>query len=170
MCVYGSSLYSHISYHTFYLRVLFDPSSHLSLSFVKRPFPLSVWLKLKVPLCHGTKWCVCARPCWTVMCLRQWEPKCSAKTGSRMCFRTAGVLFTGYIHTNRLIKKATFSHSQNLYPLGCECVTVAACDLPFSAHRFVSACTPSVDELERGALVNGIQKFFCGAPPDRYSV
>lgn len=158
VCVYGSSLYSHISYHTFYLRVLFVPSSHLSHS------------SLKVPLCHGTKWCVCARPCWTVMCLRQWEPKCSAKTGSRMCFRTARVLFTGYIHTNRLIKNPTFSHSQNLYRLGCECVSVAACDLPFSAHRFVSACTPSVDELERGALVNGIQKLFCGAPPDRYSV
>lgn len=37
-------------------------------------------------------------------------------------------------------------------------------------HRFVSGCTPSVDELERGALVNGIQKLFCSAPSDRWDV
>ncbi|XP_047452745.1 DEP domain-containing protein 7-like [Mugil cephalus] len=36
-----------------------------------------------------------------------------------------------------------------------------------SLYRFVGACSPSVDELERGLLVNGIQKLFCSAPPDR---
>nr|XP_046250481.1 DEP domain-containing protein 7-like [Scatophagus argus] len=40
-------------------------------------------------------------------------------------------------------------------------------DSKSALYRFVSVCTPSVDELERGALVNGIQKLFCGAPSDR---
>ncbi|XP_070687438.1 DEP domain-containing protein 7-like [Pempheris klunzingeri] len=34
-------------------------------------------------------------------------------------------------------------------------------------YRFAGVCAPSVDELERGALVNGIQKLFCSAPSDR---
>ncbi|XP_034031435.1 DEP domain-containing protein 7-like [Thalassophryne amazonica] len=33
-------------------------------------------------------------------------------------------------------------------------------------YRFASTCTPSVDELEKGALVHGIQKFFCSGPSD----
>ncbi|XP_017290153.1 DEP domain-containing protein 7 isoform X2 [Kryptolebias marmoratus] len=33
-------------------------------------------------------------------------------------------------------------------------------------YRFVGSSTPPADELERGELVVGIQKFFCGAPSD----
>ncbi|XP_073327463.1 DEP domain-containing protein 7-like isoform X2 [Pagrus major] len=40
-------------------------------------------------------------------------------------------------------------------------------DSKSALYRFVSVCAPSVDELERGALVNGIQKLFCSAPSDR---
>ncbi|KAM7396244.1 hypothetical protein PAMP_019301 [Pampus punctatissimus] len=40
-------------------------------------------------------------------------------------------------------------------------------DSKSALYRFVNVLTPSVDELERGALVNGIQKLFCGAPSDR---
>ncbi|KAM9351923.1 DEP domain-containing protein 7-like [Symphorus nematophorus] len=40
-------------------------------------------------------------------------------------------------------------------------------DSKSAVYRFVGVCTPSVDELERGALVNGIQKLFCSAPSDR---
>ncbi|TMS05593.1 DEP domain-containing protein 7 [Larimichthys crocea] len=39
-------------------------------------------------------------------------------------------------------------------------------DSKSALYRFVGVCTPSVDELERGALVNGIQKLFCSAPSD----
>lgn len=46
-------------------------------------------------------------------------------------------------------------------------VDVLMC-VDFLTHRFVGVCTPSVDELERGALVNGIQKLFCSAPSDRF--
>lgn len=35
-------------------------------------------------------------------------------------------------------------------------------------RRFVDVCTPSVDELERSVLVNGIQNLFCSANSDRY--
>uniref|UniRef100_A0A3Q2SSK2 DEP domain-containing protein 7 n=1 Tax=Fundulus heteroclitus TaxID=8078 RepID=A0A3Q2SSK2_FUNHE len=35
-------------------------------------------------------------------------------------------------------------------------------------YRFVGACSPSVEELERGALVNGIQRLFCSSPPNRF--
>nr|XP_040019709.1 DEP domain-containing protein 7-like [Gasterosteus aculeatus aculeatus] len=31
-------------------------------------------------------------------------------------------------------------------------------------YRFAGVCSPSVDDLERGVLVNGIQKLFCGTP------
>ncbi|KAM8891897.1 DEP domain-containing protein 7-like isoform 2-T2 [Spinachia spinachia] len=31
-------------------------------------------------------------------------------------------------------------------------------------YRFAGVCCPSVDDLERGVLVNGIQRLFCGAP------
>lgn len=63
-----------------------------------RPF----WfIKLKVPSCLGTRWCVCARRCWSAACLRQWEPKCWEKTGNGMCFRTARALFTGWIHKTK---------------------------------------------------------------------
>ncbi|XP_019216338.1 DEP domain-containing protein 7 isoform X3 [Oreochromis niloticus] len=34
-------------------------------------------------------------------------------------------------------------------------------------YRFVGTSTPSIDELEKGVLVNGIQKFFTCAPSDR---
>ncbi|XP_028305759.1 DEP domain-containing protein 7-like [Gouania willdenowi] len=40
-------------------------------------------------------------------------------------------------------------------------------DSKSSLYRFVAGCTPSVDELERGPLGNGIQKLFCSAEPDR---
>ncbi|XP_044049418.1 DEP domain-containing protein 7-like isoform X2 [Siniperca chuatsi] len=40
-------------------------------------------------------------------------------------------------------------------------------DSKSALYRFVDVCTPSVDELERGVLVNGIQKLFCSAPSDR---
>ncbi|KAM7413986.1 hypothetical protein PAMA_019010 [Pampus argenteus] len=40
-------------------------------------------------------------------------------------------------------------------------------DSKSALYRFVNVPTPSVDELERGALVNGIQKLFCGAPSHR---
>ncbi|CAK6973252.1 DEP domain-containing protein 7-like [Scomber scombrus] len=40
-------------------------------------------------------------------------------------------------------------------------------DSKSALYRFVNVHTPSVDELERGALVNGIQKLFCSAPSDR---
>lgn len=131
-------------------------------------FLLSACLKKpkKVPLCHGTRLCVCARLCWTVMCSRQWGPKFLAKTGSRMCFRTAGVHFTGYSYTNLLTVKYKS-------PLFCDCPRcfhVSSCLLfafSFVACRFVRTCTPSVDELERGALANGIPKLFGIAPSDR---
>ncbi|TKS72994.1 DEP domain-containing protein 7 [Collichthys lucidus] len=42
-------------------------------------------------------------------------------------------------------------------------------DSKSALYRFVGVCTPSVDELERGVLVNGIQKLFCSAPSDRYT-
>lgn len=35
-------------------------------------------------------------------------------------------------------------------------------------HRFVRVCTPSLLELERSALANGIQNLFCHSPSDRY--
>ncbi|KAK1887600.1 T-complex protein 11-like protein 1 [Dissostichus eleginoides] len=34
-------------------------------------------------------------------------------------------------------------------------------------YRFVVVCSPSVDELEKGVLVNGIKRLFCSAPTDR---
>ncbi|XP_051238039.1 DEP domain-containing protein 7-like isoform X1 [Dicentrarchus labrax] len=37
-------------------------------------------------------------------------------------------------------------------------------DSKSALYRFVGVCTPSIDELESGALVNGIQKLFCGTP------
>ncbi|KAL7402317.1 hypothetical protein ABVT39_013042 [Epinephelus coioides] len=37
----------------------------------------------------------------------------------------------------------------------------------FFTHRFVGESFPSVDELERGVLVKGIQTLFCSAPSDR---
>ncbi|XP_042266912.1 DEP domain-containing protein 7-like [Thunnus maccoyii] len=40
-------------------------------------------------------------------------------------------------------------------------------DSKSALYRFVNVHTPSVDELERGMLVNGIQKLFCSAPSDR---
>ncbi|XP_030587621.1 DEP domain-containing protein 7-like [Archocentrus centrarchus] len=40
-------------------------------------------------------------------------------------------------------------------------------DSKSALYRFVGTCTPSVDELERGLLANGIQKFFSSAPSDR---
>ncbi|KAM4574025.1 DEP domain-containing protein 7-like isoform 2-T2 [Odontesthes bonariensis] len=40
-------------------------------------------------------------------------------------------------------------------------------DSKSALYRFVGGCTPSVDELEKGVLMNGIQKLFCRAPPDR---
>ncbi|XP_070763986.1 DEP domain-containing protein 7-like [Enoplosus armatus] len=40
-------------------------------------------------------------------------------------------------------------------------------DSKSALYRFVDVCAPSVDELERGVLVSGIQKLFCSAPPDR---
>ncbi|XP_068596063.1 DEP domain-containing protein 7-like [Brachionichthys hirsutus] len=39
-------------------------------------------------------------------------------------------------------------------------------DSKSALYRFVSVRSPSVDDLERGALVNGIQKLFCGSPSD----
>ncbi|XP_034391250.1 DEP domain-containing protein 7-like [Cyclopterus lumpus] len=39
-------------------------------------------------------------------------------------------------------------------------------DSKSALYRFVGVCSPSVDELERGALGNGIQKLFCSAPSD----
>ncbi|KAM3608592.1 uncharacterized protein V6R79_001378 [Siganus canaliculatus] len=39
-------------------------------------------------------------------------------------------------------------------------------DSKSALYRFVSGRTPSVDELEKGALVNGLQQFFCTAHPD----
>ncbi|KAM4741210.1 DEP domain-containing protein 7-like [Anableps anableps] len=35
-------------------------------------------------------------------------------------------------------------------------------------YRFVGTSSPSVEQLERGALVNGIQKLFLSSPPDRH--
>ncbi|XP_035769791.1 DEP domain-containing protein 7-like [Neolamprologus brichardi] len=40
-------------------------------------------------------------------------------------------------------------------------------DSKSALYRFVDTSTPSVDELEKGVLVNGIQKFFTCAPSDR---
>ncbi|XP_061578744.1 DEP domain-containing protein 7-like [Cololabis saira] len=40
-------------------------------------------------------------------------------------------------------------------------------DSKSALYRFVGECTPSVDDLERGMLANGIQKLFCIAAPDR---
>ncbi|XP_056243470.1 DEP domain-containing protein 7-like isoform X1 [Seriola aureovittata] len=40
-------------------------------------------------------------------------------------------------------------------------------DSKSALYRFVNVSMPSVDELERGLLVNGIQKLFCSAPSDR---
>ncbi|XP_039471547.1 DEP domain-containing protein 7-like isoform X2 [Oreochromis aureus] len=40
-------------------------------------------------------------------------------------------------------------------------------DSKSALYRFVGTSTPSVDELEKGVLVNGIQKFFTCAPSDR---
>ncbi|XP_029289993.1 DEP domain-containing protein 7-like [Cottoperca gobio] len=40
-------------------------------------------------------------------------------------------------------------------------------DSKSALYRLVGVCSPSVDELERGALVKGIQKLFCSAPSDR---
>ncbi|XP_056273369.1 DEP domain-containing protein 7-like [Pseudoliparis swirei] len=40
-------------------------------------------------------------------------------------------------------------------------------DSKSALYRFVGVCSPSVDELERGALGKGIQRLFCSAPTDR---
>ncbi|XP_068459732.1 DEP domain-containing protein 7-like [Clinocottus analis] len=40
-------------------------------------------------------------------------------------------------------------------------------DSKSALYRFVGVCSPSVDELERGALGKGIQRLFCSAPSDR---
>ncbi|XP_038562129.1 DEP domain-containing protein 7-like [Micropterus salmoides] len=40
-------------------------------------------------------------------------------------------------------------------------------DSKSALYRFVDVCTPSVDELERSVLVNGIQNLFCSANSDR---
>ncbi|XP_018559578.1 DEP domain-containing protein 7 isoform X2 [Lates calcarifer] len=40
-------------------------------------------------------------------------------------------------------------------------------DSKSSLYRFLNMHMPSVDELERGMLVNGIQQLFCSAPSDR---
>ncbi|XP_031731524.1 DEP domain-containing protein 7-like isoform X1 [Anarrhichthys ocellatus] len=40
-------------------------------------------------------------------------------------------------------------------------------DSKSALYRFVGVCSPSVDELERGVLVQGIQRLFCSAPSDR---
>ncbi|XP_037623814.1 DEP domain-containing protein 7-like isoform X1 [Sebastes umbrosus] len=40
-------------------------------------------------------------------------------------------------------------------------------DSKSALYRFVGACSPSVDELERGVLVKGIQRHFCSAPSER---
>ncbi|XP_054476658.1 DEP domain-containing protein 7-like [Anoplopoma fimbria] len=40
-------------------------------------------------------------------------------------------------------------------------------DSKSALYRFVGLCSPSLDELERGVLVKGIQKLFCSAPSDR---
>lgn len=60
----------------------------------------------------------------------------------------------------RLDSNSVHSHTVHC---GRECVNVCELFTP----RFVGVCTPSVDELERGALVNGIQKLFCSAPSVR---
>ncbi|XP_013867627.1 DEP domain-containing protein 7 isoform X2 [Austrofundulus limnaeus] len=39
-------------------------------------------------------------------------------------------------------------------------------DSKSALYRFVGSSTPSVDELEKGELVNGIQKFFCSTSSD----
>ncbi|XP_029952833.1 DEP domain-containing protein 7-like [Salarias fasciatus] len=36
-------------------------------------------------------------------------------------------------------------------------------------YRFVDGCSPAVEDLERGALENGIQNLFCGAAVDRWT-
>ncbi|KAL3062025.1 hypothetical protein OYC64_010031 [Pagothenia borchgrevinki] len=40
-------------------------------------------------------------------------------------------------------------------------------DSKSALYRFVVVCSPSVDELEKGVLVKGIQRLFCSAPTDR---
>lgn len=103
------------------------------------------------------------------MCLRQWEPKCSGKTRSKICFRTARAPFTGHVRTNRLLQICLYFLTVcNL--MARKAFMWPALDIfpPFSPHRFVSVSNPSVDELERGALVDGIQKLFCSAPTDGY--
>lgn len=44
----------------------------------------------------------------------------------------------------------------------------ARCVKRWFTHRFVRVCTPSLLELERSALVNGIHNLFCCSPSDRY--
>lgn len=99
------------------------------------------------------------------MCSRQSGPKFLAKTGSRMCFRTAEVHFTGHSYRN------VFSVKYKS-PLFCNCPRCLHMSSHllfafFVARRFVRTCTPSVDELERGALTNGIPKLLGIAPSDR---
>ncbi|KAI4825750.1 hypothetical protein KUCAC02_021420 [Chaenocephalus aceratus] len=40
-------------------------------------------------------------------------------------------------------------------------------DRKSALYRFAGMCSPSVDELEKGVLVKGIQRLFCSAPTDR---